>query len=119
LRELNGTPDEILGNQELMALLMPLLRADFELAELHGADPDIPFGFGASILGGTADAYVLQDDLNAWQAHFRRPVRVEMCEGGHLFVDESPAAVIAVINGLADRYLGSGTGPPPARLARR
>jgi surfactin synthase thioesterase subunit len=119
LRELNGTPEEILGNPELMALLMPLLRADFEIAELHHADPDIPFSFGASILGGTADAHVLQDELNAWQAHFRRPVRVEMCEGGHLFVDESPAMVIAVINSLADRYLGGGAGPPPVGGARR
>jgi medium-chain acyl-[acyl-carrier-protein] hydrolase len=119
LRELNGTPEEILGNPELMELVMPLLRADFEIAELHHADPDIPFNFGASILGGTADAHVLQEELNAWQAHFRRPVRVEMCEGGHLFVDESPAKVIAVINSLVDRYLGSGAGLPPVRPAQR
>lgn len=105
LRELNGTPEEILANPELMQLLMPLLRADFEIAELHRADPDIPFDFGASVLGGTADTHVLLDDLNAWQVHFRRPVQVDMCEGGHLFVDESPATVIGVINGLVDRYL--------------
>ncbi len=119
LRELNGTPEEILRNPELMELLMPLLRADFEIAELYHADPDVPFGFGASILGGTADAHVRQDELNAWQAHFRRPVRVEMCAGGHLFVDESLAEVIAVINGLVDRYLGGGAGLPPPRFARR
>ena len=106
LRELNGTPEEILCDPELMELLLPLLRADFEIAELYRAEPSIPFGFGASILGGTADAHVPPNDLRAWQAHFRRPVRVEMCEGGHLFVDESPAPVIAVINSLADRYLG-------------
>jgi medium-chain acyl-[acyl-carrier-protein] hydrolase len=110
LRELDGTPEEILGNPELMELLMPLLRADFEIAELYRADPDIPFGCGASVLGGTGDARVLQEDLNAWQAHFQRPVRVEMCEGGHLFVEESRATVIALINGLAKRYLRGASG---------
>jgi medium-chain acyl-[acyl-carrier-protein] hydrolase len=118
LRELGGTPEEILGNPELIDMFLPLLRADFELAERHRADPDAPFEFGASILGGTDDPWVSRDDLTAWQAHFRRPVRIQMCEGGHLFIERDPAPVVAMINGLAERYLGGGA-PPPASLVAR
>ncbi|MFS7150551.1 thioesterase II family protein, partial [Escherichia coli] len=31
LRDLQGTPEEVLGNRELMSLTLPILRADFLL----------------------------------------------------------------------------------------
>jgi len=33
LRELDGTPEEILNNSELLQWLLPLLRADFRIAD--------------------------------------------------------------------------------------
>ena len=35
LRRLNGTPDKILENPELMEIMLPLLRADFALYEKY------------------------------------------------------------------------------------
>jgi surfactin synthase thioesterase subunit len=35
LRQLGGTPEEALANDELMDVLLPLLRADFELTETY------------------------------------------------------------------------------------
>jgi surfactin synthase thioesterase subunit len=37
LRELNGTPEEVLQDAELMELLLPRLRGDFELSETYPA----------------------------------------------------------------------------------
>ena len=39
LREMGGTPRAVLDNSELMALLMPALRADFTLIENHRPVP--------------------------------------------------------------------------------
>jgi medium-chain acyl-[acyl-carrier-protein] hydrolase len=33
LRQLNGTPEEVLNNDELMEILLPILRADFSVLE--------------------------------------------------------------------------------------
>jgi len=37
LRDLKGTPEEVLRNEELIQLLTPLLRADFRIADLYCA----------------------------------------------------------------------------------
>ena len=41
LREMGGTPRAVLDNSELMALLMPALRADFTLIENHRPVPGL------------------------------------------------------------------------------
>lgn len=40
LKELNGTPDEVLNIPELRNLLFPMLRADFKLAETYYREMD-------------------------------------------------------------------------------
>lgn len=105
LRNLEGTPEEVLANRELMTLLMSLLRADFRIAETYSVAPGIPFEFGISLLGGRDDAGVTEEDLQAWQTHFRRSAQIELCDGGHLFIDAAGERVVDLINRVAGRYL--------------
>ena len=50
LREFEGTPEVILQNAELMALLLPIIRADFAMLETYRyrAEPPLARGGGAS-----------------------------------------------------------------------
>ncbi len=55
LRRLNGTPKEVLESEELMQLLLPLLRADFELIQTYTYRPSPKLQCPLVVFGGIGD----------------------------------------------------------------
>lgn len=103
LRELNGTPEEVLRNRELMELLLPLLRADFTLNETYVYRPGPPLPIGLSALGGVADPEVGRADLEAWRAETGAGFRLRMLPGDHFFLNSARRLVTeAVARDLAE-----------------
>jgi medium-chain acyl-[acyl-carrier-protein] hydrolase len=86
LRELNGTPEEVLQHAELMKLLIPVLRADFAVNETYHYTQEEPFDFGISAFGGLGDKEVLRDDLALWKDQTRGRFRLRMLPGDHFFL---------------------------------
>ncbi len=86
LRELNGTPEEVLQHGELMRLLLPILRADFGVNETHQFHDEEPFDFGISAFGGLGDEDVNREDLELWKTHTRGRFRLRMLPGDHFFL---------------------------------
>jgi medium-chain acyl-[acyl-carrier-protein] hydrolase len=86
LRELNGTPEEVLQHEELMKLLSPILRADFAVNETYTYTADEPFDFGISAFGGLGDVEVTKEDLELWRIHTRGRFRLRMLPGDHFFL---------------------------------
>lgn len=86
LRELNGTPEEVLQHAELMRLLIPLMRADFAVNENYLFRPEAPLAPGISAFGGLGDQEVTRDDLALWSAHTRGLFRLRMLPGDHFFL---------------------------------
>lgn len=103
LRELNGTPEEVLQHQELMQLLIPLLRADFGVNEEYAFTPEEPLAVGISAFGGLGDVDVTREDVMAWQEHTRGRFRARMLPGDHFFINSSRDVVLeAVTRDLAE-----------------
>jgi medium-chain acyl-[acyl-carrier-protein] hydrolase len=98
LRELNGTPEEVLQHEELMRLLIPILRADFQVNETYEFVPEEPFDFGISAFGGLGDEDVTRDDVAAWQEHTRGRFRMRMLPGDHFFIQGSKDLVLEAIS---------------------
>jgi medium-chain acyl-[acyl-carrier-protein] hydrolase len=86
LRELNGTPEEVLQHAELMRLLLPVLRADFAVNEAYTFQPEEPLEAGISAFGGLGDVEVTRDDLAGWSVHTRGTFRLRMLPGDHFFL---------------------------------
>ena len=86
LRELNGTPEEVLQHAELMKLLIPLLRADFAVNETYEWVEEAPIDIGISAFGGLADIDVSRDDVEAWSVQTRGRFRMRMMPGDHFFL---------------------------------
>ena len=55
LRDLQGTPEEVLGNRELMSLTLPILRADFLLCGSYRHQRRPPLACPIRTLGGRED----------------------------------------------------------------
>lgn len=97
---LNGTPEKILQNEELMRFMLPVLRADFKLIETYLGDRSCELPIPLSILGGEHDEAIARDDLLAWQEVFHTATDVKFFPGGHFFINQHAAEIAASINAL-------------------
>jgi medium-chain acyl-[acyl-carrier-protein] hydrolase len=99
LQRLNGTPAEVLENDELMRLVEPTLRADFAVHETYVHTPEPPLSCPISVLGGLDDREVDGDGLAEWRRHTDRPLTLRMLPGDHFFVGE-PLVLEAIARDL-------------------
>ena len=96
LRRLRGTPDEVLAHPELLNLMLPILRADFELAETYAYAPAAPLACPVVAFGGLADHRVRREELEAWreQTGARFMLRMFTGVGDHFFINEHRALLL-------------------------
>lgn len=94
LRRLGGTPEEVFTHRDLMELVEPTLRADFELCERYEYAKGDPLDIPLTVFGGTDDPSVSQQELLAWHQHTTSNVRLQMFPGQHLFLQHAHAAVL-------------------------
>jgi len=97
LKDLNGMTGEFFENQELMEMLIPVLRADFEICDFYQYHDDAPFNFPISAYGGLMDPYVHKSDLNAWQKHTTGEFTVRMFPGDHFYLNSSRLYLLQMI----------------------
>jgi surfactin synthase thioesterase subunit len=86
LREMRGTPEEILMDTELMRVLLPTIRADFELCHSYVYTPAEPLPCPIFALGGLVDSAISCADLDAWSEHTSKMFRSAMLPGDHFFL---------------------------------
>lgn len=92
-----GIPQAVLDEPELLALFVPLLRADFTLLERYVCRDAEPLACPITVLGGTRDRTVSAADLAAWRQHTRGGFRLEMVEGDHFFIEGNRARLLDLI----------------------
>jgi len=88
LRRLNGTPSEILDHEELMEIMLPLLRADFAVYETYVYSAEPPLNCPISAFGGLQDRRVNNSDLDAWRAQTSVSFSLRMFPGDHFFLKQ-------------------------------
>jgi medium-chain acyl-[acyl-carrier-protein] hydrolase len=98
LRELNGTPEEVLQHEELMRLLIPILRADFAINETYAYTPEEPLECGLSAFGGLGDEDVTREDVAGWREHTSGRFRMRMLPGDHFFLHGSKDLVLEAVS---------------------
>src|SRR5262245_48362810 len=99
LHEYNGAPPEALRNEELMDLLLPTIRADFELCETYDYVPEVPLGCPITIYGGIEDHEVERDRLAAWSEMTIGPSNIRMFPGGHFYLNSSRSIFLQTFAG--------------------
>jgi surfactin synthase thioesterase subunit len=100
LRELGGCSEEVLNNEELMAYVEPVMRADFQAVENYHPPHEDPMDIGISVLIGDDDD-VSVEEAQAWQLETTQPVRIVRFVGGHFFLFEHAAEVARLMADVA------------------
>jgi medium-chain acyl-[acyl-carrier-protein] hydrolase len=94
LSRLAGTPQEVLEHPELMQLMIPLLRADFEVCQTYVAPEEPPLSCPITAFGGLQDVDIPRENIAAWQAQTSGKFTHRMLPGGHFFLHEHERMII-------------------------
>lgn len=108
LRRLQGTPTEILENPELLELIAPALRADFELIETYSYAPQPRLACPITVLGGITDTDITRADLEAWRDHASGRFSLHMFPGNHFFLHSHQTIVLQTIARALSQSAGAG-----------
>lgn len=96
LRAMNGTAPEVLASAELMAMYLPILRADFRIAETYPPTA-APAPCPLTVFGASQDAFVPTADLSAWSRLGGDDTEVRVYDGDHFVIrSERPLICRAV-----------------------
>jgi len=97
LQELDGIPLEAADNSELMGVLLPMLRADFEAFETYQSDSH-QLNCPIIAYGGLNDPRVSHEQLEGWASHTNAGFRSQFFPGDHFFIHDNKSDIIASIN---------------------
>lgn len=82
----NGTPKVVLENDEIMQLIMPLLRADFSICETYSYIPREALSCPITAFNGADDHLVDAKGLCGWEKYTSNKFRKEIFPGDHFFL---------------------------------
>lgn len=91
-----GNTKEVLKNDALRSIFIPILRADFKLSELYTWEPknekiSCPF----TVVNGRQDYSAIVSDMTLWLEHGQGSILT--VEGSHFFPFEQPEALLQII----------------------
>ena len=98
LRELGGTPSEALASPQLMQLILPRLRADFEMCFNYAPTLDEPLATRMSVFGGERDTGVTHESLMGWSAHATGRFSLDILPGDHFFIHSAQQPLIKLVS---------------------
>ncbi len=106
LQKINGTPRQVLENQELMEVFLPVLRSDFQLNETYQFTSGPRLNCPVTVFGGIADTRISQQDLLAWKDLTDGPFEARMFPGDHFFLhSEQHQLVQRIVTRLSNYQL--------------
>jgi medium-chain acyl-[acyl-carrier-protein] hydrolase len=105
LRRLNGTPEAVLENAELLQLLLPVIRADFKLSETYSFVEADPLTCPITAFGGLQDTDVSREDLAAWGQQTRGTFTLRFFAGDHFFIHSAKFDLLQVLLRDLQAYL--------------
>lgn len=100
---LGGTPQEVIENDELLEIFLPVLRADFKILDNYKFVPKpLKIKTDFSVLYGEDDIPLKK--ILEWKAHAGASVDIFRFAGGHFFIDGNIEKFTQVINKVLNKY---------------
>jgi surfactin synthase thioesterase subunit len=93
----DGIPAAVRREPELLALFLPMLRADLGALETYRYEPGPPLPLPLTALAGSEDSAVPATDIAPWREHTAGPFALHTVEGGHFFLNTNRSAVLALL----------------------
>jgi medium-chain acyl-[acyl-carrier-protein] hydrolase len=98
LRELGGTPEEVLTDQSLLQILMPTLRADFSLNDTYTYLTAPQLNTPITAFAGEHDRQACVAQVSDWSRYTDGRFTLHTLPGGHFFVHEQESILLALLS---------------------
>lgn len=110
LKELSGTDSAVLGDDELLRMVLPAVRGDYTAVETyrHQAGPELACPI--QVLVGAADPVTDLEEADAWRAHTTGGCAVEVFPGGHFYLNDQLSGVLATVAACLPGWLARNPG---------
>jgi medium-chain acyl-[acyl-carrier-protein] hydrolase len=102
LRELGGTPPEVLAHERLMRLMTPAIRADLRMGDTYRWRGDSPLPIPIIALSGQTDDLALPQVMEGWAAFTTDTFDLHVLPGGHFFMAEQKDTVLDLVRSHLD-----------------
>ena len=94
---LNGIPTEVLHEPELLAAMLPILRADMTATQTYVCQDEDPLDCPIVCFGGTDDTSIEEETLDAWRRHTTAPFSRQMFCGDHFYTRTAESVLLPVV----------------------
>jgi pyochelin biosynthetic protein PchC len=99
LSRLSGTESSILGDEELLRMVLPAIRNDYRAVETYRPAVDAPaLATPITALTGDNDPRTTLDDARGWQEHTTGAFELLVYPGGHFYLVENSAQVVDALS---------------------
>ncbi|MEU1889321.1 alpha/beta fold hydrolase [Micromonospora sp. WMMD987] len=105
LARLSGSDPRVLGDPELLPMILPALRGDYKAVETYRAEEGARLDAPITVLTGDSDPMTTVDEAGDWRLHTTGECDVRVFRGGHFFLNEHAAEVIRLIGDELGRPL--------------
>ncbi|OZD59825.1 thioesterase II family protein [Rhodococcus sp. 14-2470-1a] len=101
LRRLQGTGSDLLGDDEIIQMILPAVRADYRAVESYRPAQRPPLRTPIVAMTGDVDPQVSADEAAAWERHTTGGFTLHTYSGGHFYLDHHAGAILAEIRAVA------------------
>lgn len=95
LKDVNFANNKALfQDAELLSLMLPVIKADYELNNGYIYQPKPPLATPITAIGGRADPYTTGEHILAWSEQSMLPLDTHFCPGDHYFMETHSSFLI-------------------------
>jgi len=95
--ELGGTPEELLSNQELQDIFIPIIRNDYQLIETCDTTSSMQKLDAKIVIFHGLEDDLYEEDLDGWQSYTNRKIEKHYFSGGHFFIHKEGRQIVYLI----------------------
>jgi surfactin synthase thioesterase subunit len=98
LKNLSGTDSRLMGDEELLRMILPAIRSDYTAAETYRYQPGPMLDCPIVALVSDSDPKVTVDEARAWADHTTGGFELHTFSGGHFYLAQHQRTVINLIS---------------------
>ncbi|MEN8655231.1 alpha/beta fold hydrolase [Streptomyces sp. 21So2-11] len=99
LKELSGTDEAVLGDEELLRMVLPAVRGDYKAVETYRHREGPRLTCPVAVLVGDSDPVTSLDEAEAWREHTDGPYTLDVfADGGHFYLNSQSERVLKAVD---------------------
>ncbi|MGK4578837.1 thioesterase II family protein [Kitasatospora sp. HPMI-4] len=106
LKDLSGTNTALLGDEEILRMILPAIRNDYRAIETYRRTPGEPLSTPIVALTGDDDPKATVEEVKAWAEETTGEFSLRVFAGGHFYLAAHQQAVLSEITDQLGAHAG-------------